>query len=263
MDSKRLDLLYQYALAAAAQGDFRDRELGPIHFLKYAYLGDLAYARAHSGQTFSGVEWRFHHFGPWAVDAFQRIEPALAAVGAARRTFRGKFQDENVRWRAQDQGLLERLENCLPGEVARAIRRAVRKYGSDTVSLLHDVYQTAPMLRAAPGESLDFRPMSDDADDRESKAKDKEGPASVPEFKRISKTQAKRMRKVLKERLAEKRAKRTARPPSPAPRYDEVYFRGLEWLDSLAGEPIEPVEGRLSFSDEIWHSRARREPELP
>jgi hypothetical protein len=67
----------------------------------------------------------------------------------------------------------------------------------------------------------------------------------LPEFAPISKSQAERLRKVLKQRLAKKRASRSAHPVSPAPRYDEVYFRGLEWLDSLAGEPIEPSEGRL------------------
>ena len=39
----RIDLLFQYALARAARADdFRWRELGPIHLLKYAYLADLA-----------------------------------------------------------------------------------------------------------------------------------------------------------------------------------------------------------------------------
>ena len=46
MDRDRVDLLIQYALAVAGQNDFGERELGPIHLLKYVYLGDLAHAGA-------------------------------------------------------------------------------------------------------------------------------------------------------------------------------------------------------------------------
>ncbi len=34
-------------------------------------------------------------------------------------------------------------------------------------------------------------------------------------------------------RLAEKRAQLASRKLAPAPRYDEVFFKGMEWLDSL------------------------------
>jgi hypothetical protein len=35
----------------------------------------------------------------------------------------------------------------------------------------------------------------------------------------------------------------------PAPRYDAVYAAGMEWLDSLAGEPIREGAIRLEFDD--------------
>lgn len=43
-------------------------------------------------------------------------------------------------------------------------------------------------------------------------------------------------RAALKARLEEikNRPKKRFRPPSPPPRYDEEYFRGLAWLESLA-----------------------------
>lgn len=57
LDQHRVDLLLQYTLVRAAQeDDWRDRELGPIHLLKYVYLADCAYAERHEGQTFTGVE---------------------------------------------------------------------------------------------------------------------------------------------------------------------------------------------------------------
>ncbi len=38
------------------------------------------------------------------------------------------------------------------------------------------------------------------------------------------------MRKEIRARL---KRRRLGKPASPAPRYDDVYFRGVEWLDSL------------------------------
>jgi len=42
MDIKRVDLLLKYILAAAGQEDPGNREVGPIHLVKYVYLADLA-----------------------------------------------------------------------------------------------------------------------------------------------------------------------------------------------------------------------------
>ena len=56
LDQARLDRLFQYALAIAAQADdFRQRELGPIHLLKYAYLADLAHAERTTARPYSGA----------------------------------------------------------------------------------------------------------------------------------------------------------------------------------------------------------------
>jgi hypothetical protein len=42
MDVKKVDLILKYILAAAGQEDFSNREVGPIHLVKYVYLADLA-----------------------------------------------------------------------------------------------------------------------------------------------------------------------------------------------------------------------------
>lgn len=38
----------------------------------------------------------------------------------------------------------------------------------------------------------------------------------------------------LRERFRELREKPKVAPPNPPPRYDEVFFRGTQWLDQLA-----------------------------
>jgi len=149
MDAARLDLLLQYALAAAGQEDPGQRELGPIHLIKYAYLADLAHAERHGAETFTGVPWRFFHFGPWALEVNDRIEQAAAAVSAERRTFTSaRHKGEFVRYLVQDEALYGRLARQLPGEIASAVKRAVHEHGNDTYGLLNHVYLTRPMLCA-------------------------------------------------------------------------------------------------------------------
>jgi hypothetical protein len=54
MDINKVDLLLKYILAAAGQEDYGNREVGPIHLIKYVYLADLAFAEKHEGETFTG-----------------------------------------------------------------------------------------------------------------------------------------------------------------------------------------------------------------
>lgn len=254
MDPARTEAVFGYALAVAAQADHpRDRELGPIHLLKYLYLADLAYAEVHEGESYSGVDWRFHKFGPWAVEAFQQILPAMAGLQAECREFAGRHQEDTVRW-SVSADRLERGEAGLPLEVARSVADAVRSFGSGTSALLHHVYRTPPMLRARPGDHLDLRPEVEGVEEEETL------PAEpLPEIK-LSKTRVKKMREEVQRRLAKKRDVRRTVVPQPPPRYDEVFAEGVARLD---GPEPEPRRGKLSFSGEVWTSRARGDTELP
>jgi hypothetical protein len=42
MDINKVELLLKYILVAAGQDDLGNREVGPIHLIKYVYLADLA-----------------------------------------------------------------------------------------------------------------------------------------------------------------------------------------------------------------------------
>lgn len=274
MDSRKVDLVLQYALAVAGERDplsddlgtawkereaavGRARELGEIHLLKYVYLADLAYAAAHAGESFTGAPWRFHHYGPYTAEVWKRIEPALQAIGACKREFQSRYRDDVRRWSIRRPHLAEELEPQLPFEVARAVRRAVQDYGNDTPALLHAVYSTAPMLEAAPGENLSLTAAAPEPAP--------EGVApSVKPLRPLSKTHLKKLRQRVEERLEEIRrreSERAARRPRPI--YDEVFFAGRDWLEGLAGAPIEEEEGEVCIDDEVWHSLARREPKLP
>jgi hypothetical protein len=49
-----------------------------------------------------------------------------------------------------------------------------------------------------------------------------------------SKAKTEELRLRIQERFRELREKPKRVPPNPPPRYDEVFFRGTQWLDKLA-----------------------------
>jgi hypothetical protein len=114
------------------------------------------------------------------------------------------------------------------------------------------------MLQAAPGEGLDFGL----AVVQQETSPDDNTPLTEA-LPKLSKTKIKNLKALVQQRLKEKRQARDLTPPDPAPRYDEVFEKGQEWLDSLAGEPVQAERGQLQFSDNVWRSAARREPGIP
>jgi hypothetical protein len=260
-DPQRVDSLLQLILAVAGQQDeVRDRELGPIHLLKYAYLADLAHAMAKEGEPYTGVRWQFHDFGPWSPAVLDRVEPAALGAGAEKKLIHGGYGDF-VRYSLQDEKLLDQLDHKLPGPVVSAVRWSVREFGSDTPSLLRHVYLTPPMLRAAPGEYLTFEMLS------QSKEPATRPPSALgvilsgdesPKIARQRRKMADQLRKEVRRRLAERHAP-PASVPVPPPRYDAVFFDGVAWLDQQAGEPFPLSRGELVISPDIWKSRGRTE----
>ncbi len=257
-NQNRVDLLLQYILAVAGQESGWNRELGMIHLLKYAYLADLSYAKYHDGQTYTGLTWTFHHFGPWSVDCYKRITPALEAIGAITKKIESDKYDDFIRWYADDYDQFDKLNNQMDLIVAGAVQKYVRKFGNDTYGLLGFVYKTTPMLNAAPEDMLEFirSAVADDV----TKEKVKVEPTARQKKKQRQKILAFKER--LNQKLEEKiQARKADTCPSP-PRYDDVFNEGLSQLDQAAG--IHSVEGRYLaiFKDNVWKSKMRHDPEL-
>lgn len=265
VDVARVDLLLKFILAVAGQEERGDRELGTIHLLKYAYLGDLAYSETHSGETFTRTTWRFYNFGPWAEELFARIEPAVLNLGAEVRTFsRAGVENDSVRYSFEGEEELERLDQIIPTEVGRAVRTFIRRFHADTSALLHYVYNTAPMLHAAPGESLQFTIQREEPEH----SADSEGDLNAEPERDVaraplSKTARRKKLDALKKRVKDKMASRPVASEPRAPRYDEVFAEGVKWLDGLAGSDLDAESGEMIFSSDIWKSRGRREPGVP
>lgn len=258
MDREKVDKIIQYALSVAAcEDDFKSRELGPIHLLKYVYIADLAYAERNGGQAYTGVKWQFYNFGPWTQEVHARIEPACLFIDAEKRIFNYNGDEEGTRWKASSR-ICDSLENDLNLTVAMAVKRAVHEYGSDTSSLLNYVYLTKPMLNAAPGEMLNLStavlpPLPVKEPEKE--------PMSIKNQKRRT-AELNEARTRIQQKLAEKKAAVCRNHYIRKPRYDEVYLAGQEWLDGLAGAPIPATQGEVAFSPDIWKSTSRFDPEI-
>lgn len=263
MDENRVDQIIQYALATSRCAHDDDRllqDLGPIHLIKYVYLADMAYAQEY-GETFTGATWKFHHFGPWAAEVNDRIEPAMAKITADKKKIESNYGDDFIRWRIPEyndaEQLCVELRGQLPVDVHMELRRKIQEYGNATAELLHYVYITAPMLNAAPNEEIEFSTAT--------KAKEQE-----PQYQAVSPAPLRRKAQKMREkRLAEARIRLNKKvqerirkrneqsKTQPPPRYDEVFEEGTRKLDELAGPHLDVSSGDLEFSDSIWKSSAR------
>jgi hypothetical protein len=257
-DPRKVDLLVQYAVGAAAREDFPDNRLGPIHILKYIYLADLAFAQKH-GTTFTEAPWTFFHFGPWCPAVHHRIQSAVSAARLETITVEGDY-GEFIRYFTRDLGLRDRLEPDLPIEVSRAIDKALKKYGTNTPALLEAVYLTKPMRFAAPGDTLVF-------DDYE-RQDPVHSTAQEPRRTLTAKQEKNRNQKLreLKERVRAQFAG-VSSPVVPMsytpPRYDEVFTEGTHLLNQQQTDPVEECDVDLTFDDSIWESDMRRDEDVP
>ena len=255
MDQQKVDKIIQCALAIASQAeDFRDRELGPIHLIKYVYLADLAYAQSHDGETYTGIPWQFYHFGPWDLGLFQHLDDATSLNHIQRREIQSEYDKDFTRWRytnRHDASIDEEaFRSRLPVSIFSTLKNNIKRFGQDTYELLDFVYKTSPMLNAAPEEflSFDFK---------------KTTPLPSSQEEKLTAKQQKKRKATLKkiqEKLAEKRKKprRKRLKKAAEPVYDEVFEKGVEWLDSLAGAPVEEHSGKVLFDENVWKSPSRR-----
>ncbi len=258
MNIKKIDKLIQYALAVAVENDWENRSLGPIHIIKYLYLADLEFAKMNNGTTYTGLKWKFFRFGPWSEIVNNRIEPALIAIGAHKRIIESKSSDDFHRWEVNDVDLIDELEKEINFITSLAIKANVRKFGQDTESLLHHVYQTDPMLNAAPDDYLDFTRIpekillssKDNSEEQLTKRQIK---------KRKEKINAIKLEFQRKLELKKKRIKESKQP---LPQYDDLFFEGVKSLEKLAGEEVDLGKLTCSFSKDFWKSKARHDPDL-
>lgn len=260
MNESKVKKIIQYTLAISSQEDeYYEKDLGPIHFIKYVYLADMEYARFNNGETFTGVAWQFYHFGPWSNDVNMVIEPALNEIHAERKEIPSNYSDDDyIRWSLHntDRHYWLRLEIELGLTVTSALKKHVHQFKNNTAALLLFVYATLPMLNAAPGEFLDFSVVANDRTTQYQMA----GIKHTPYMQRLS---SKRRKEVIA-KMAElretfqKKIKAQKQQYASHVKYDDVFNDGIRWLDSLSGEKLFDQETTISIDKSVWKSEARK-----
>lgn len=264
MQPDRVDDVMTFALCVAAESeDARERELGPIHLIKYVYLADLVHAQA-TGQSFTGAAWQFFHFGPWSPEVAGRIDPLVLHLGVGEREFEGA-EGQGSRYAFESPSTAEEVladlerGRRIPSRIAAYVRRWVREFGANTVDLLHFVYQTPPMLQARPHEWLDLTtpvPELEAATAGSSSERPMQPSATPVSVKAAKRRRAKidaaraEVQARLRARLEARRARKST--DQPPPRYDEIYAEGVAWLEALGGPELEETEGELVVDPSIW-----------
>jgi len=143
MNEARLKQLIQYTLAVASQEDeYYEKDLGPIHFIKYVYLADMEYAKFNNGVTFTDVNWQFYHFGPWSNEVNMAIEPGLNAIYAEKKEIPSDYGNSDyIRWSLQN--INDAWLSCLGLElgltVVSALKKYVHQFKNNTAALLNFV----------------------------------------------------------------------------------------------------------------------------
>jgi hypothetical protein len=139
--------------------------------IKFLYLADLQHARYNRGCTFTNWRWYVDSFGPFATEAIHLLDSGvkkgwLKTVVLQRETQLADATLESDAVKANssaafvydlvDYESVDRAKEEMPVGFGM-VRNWIKKYGSDTNSLLRFVYgNTEPMDNALEGQILDF-----------------------------------------------------------------------------------------------------------
>lgn len=258
MDIQKIHCLIRFILAVSNEDeDWKARELGPIHIIKYVYLADMYYANQNNGETYTGIQWKFHSFGPYDYAFLAEIPNAVKAIGGNSRVFESQYDKDGIRFSLKHTSPDEASKG-LPSSFFYLLQRDIRKFGAATNDLLHYVYTTPPMTNATPGQVLDFSsPVSMKSEEPRQEVL----PMKTFKEKKRQQERLHDIRNKMALNIAAKKKKRIA--PAP-PRYDEIFFNGSMELDrDISHLPLDDHKGVLQVNDSAWTGDWRKNIDLP
>jgi len=214
--------LIQFIVWYATQNEI---SLTTVRLVKFIYLADLYFARAHEGRTLTNFPWAFVYYGPYCREALDSVKDAAFHGIINIKTYESKFaegEDYNI-FSCDDSCVDEKIEEKLPSEVISHLKAAIKRYGDDTPLLLDHVYfETEPMIDAEKGDLLDF-----------SKAKSLSHVKPV-KLNKISSDKialAKKHIKALGEKLAQSRLNLKKEKQKERELKDDHYYHALDLMD--------------------------------
>lgn len=124
---------------------------------KYLYLVDYWMAKENNGKTFIGVEWRFHHYGPYSEALASDIDflPTLPFINKVDVSREDK---DFTLYSLGEYSRNKTLEAVgITSNVKDRLLQAVKAFAGDLNGLLNFVYfETEPMIGISPGDVLSF-----------------------------------------------------------------------------------------------------------
>ena len=132
----------------------RDQEgtLSKTALVKLVYLVEVEYWRRY-GESVTGLEWRFHHYGPYCAELDREIDDNhLFQVHGSRRTGYGFSSLPD--WRETEAAFNKNYEPALKN----IADNVAGQWGLESLeTILEYVYfETEPMQDAERGDTLDF-----------------------------------------------------------------------------------------------------------
>jgi len=210
-----LDLVKAICTRVREKGGY----LNKTKLIKYLYLVDVEYYRMHK-EMFTGFNWIFKDFGPWAFE-YNEIYEAMERAPDFRI-------DEGNR-PDLDTKFIKTTESLELGDVIRdfdielKVRRIIDRWADEiTGPMLNYVYfNTEPMVDAERGKTLDFTKIH--------------RLEPIPRFElskgSLDAKELAELKKKIRERIDEERKKEKPDCTFTPPHYDEIYWEGMTRLD--------------------------------
>lgn len=206
--------------------------LTTTQLVKYLYLLDYHYAQRNEGKTFTNIEWRFLHFGPYSSAISSQLDLLVGKSFIESKPIQSNTSD-GVLYSLSDWKQIETLEKLgVARDVVLELIQHIKNFKTDLNKLLHYVYfSTEPMEEAKPNDILTFEKC-----------------VKIP-FKSLKQIQMNKLNagtiKDAKSKLAEIRM--SIQKPSKViewqGRYDDVYFNGLNEITEF--DEIENFKGKV------------------
>lgn len=205
--------------------------------MKLIYLLDVYSAETHpEKETFTGLEWKFYHYGPFSFEAAEAIDSLAMRGMLSEETIEAEFRDdkEYKLYSIPDYSSPKNLNELgVPSRVKLNLSADMKR--NDTLSSLLDYvyFKTAPMINAKPGDILSFKNCEK---------------LNISDFKPLQ------MKPLNKKKLADNKRKlreliaqrKNQRPIIFAGAYDEIYEKSMAALD---GEPLTTgIKGKAALN---------------
>lgn len=195
--------------------------IGRTALTKLVYLIDIEYYKRHGKQATS-LQWRFHHYGPYAAELQSQIQ--LLGLHADEAQFTRKPTNRpatGYRYRPnKDWHEIQRAFNtAYDASVKRCVDQIIEQWALEPLPTILDYvyFETEPMQNAKRGQSLDFSKIQPE-------------PINPPPTAKLEFSEE--FLSDLRRKWKEKREAASQQKPKKAtePRYDEIYYEALKMM---------------------------------